>query len=284
MMATIVFVKGQVNCPNEDNYAPCTCSGGSTSLPIISCNGVPLETILDIFAQTDPVSVPIRLSITLSASETVAIVPANLLGNKVASTITINCPLDTFELTINSNAFSSSSGNATSIVVNKCNLVDSKLAFFTSFTELVSLTLTGITNLQSILPTLPYPLPSLSSLNFFNSRGWNEIDSLPQVLINGLTALDMGSSLIEDVAMNKILDWIVKSSNSSLKTIYIDQNKLTKVPQQISAFTVLENLHLENNEIASISATAFSFTAPIVFLSLDNNLISEIPAGAFKGK
>ena len=278
----MIGVDGQANCPNSDNYAPCTCSGGTTS-PSILCSLVPLATVASIFSQTQPINGSVSVDLRPANSDVTNTIPANVLGSKAASTISFRCQTTVFQLQINPDAFLASRSTATRVTISYCNLAQLDLQFLTAFNKLSYLGLTSSIGLQSVIPTLPYPLPSLTSLNFYASTGLNETTSYPQVLVRGITDADFGASSMNDLAAYRLLNWLVASSNRTLQTMYMDSNFLTKVPPFIPSFTALYFLDISFNQITAVLAGQLSFSVPVIRLSLSYNKINSIEPSAFQG-
>ena len=234
------------------------------------------------FAQA--IAVNVSLSFTLTPSPTDILLPDNIIGtNKFAGTISIRCPTATYKLQVAPNAFQSSMMYTTSVSVSACDLLAIDMSFLTSFNNLTYLSFSTSTNVQYAISTLPNPLPSLGSLNFYNAKGLNEMVTLPPVLANGLNDIDMGLSALEDGTASLILDWVVKSSNMTLKTIYLDNNRLTRIPSEIPALKLLNFLEISYNQIVSVPSGALSFTAPVTRISLNGNNITTIQSNAFQG-
>jgi len=79
-------------------------------------------------------------------------------------------------------------------------------------------------------------------------------------------------------------DFLSASDVSPLSGILFTGGELTKVPEQIRLFEMLEHVHLENNRIRSIQSGAFKFSKHFKGLWLDHNQIQRIDPGAFEGK
>ena len=238
--------------------------------------------IANIFATTQPVSVSIKLMLTLNPNDD--IIPMNLLGSKFADAITLRCLTNSFKLRVNQDAFSTSRNYATSVTINNCDMAEANLAFMNGFNAMASLYLNANINLKFSLATLPYPLPNLNYLNMYNSKGLNDMKYYPTPLTKGLVYLDLGSNDLDDEGANRLLEWITKSSFNTLQTLYADYNFLTQIPIQIPNFVALNTLEITRNQISSIGEGALRFNAPVLRLFAANNNISSIQPGAFQGK
>ena len=238
--------------------------------------------IANIFATTQPVTVPIKLSLTLNPNDNA--IPMNLMGSKFAESITLRCIAKTFKLRVNQDAFLTSRNFANIVSISNCDMAETNLAFMNGFTALGSLYLSTNVNLQSSLPTLPYPLPNLNYMNFYSSQGLNNIINFPTVLARGLNYIDLGTTGLDDGGASRILDWISKSSFNTLQTLYLDYNSLTHVPTQIPSLTALHALEISGNQISLLGTGAFRFTAPVTKILAAGNQIKTIQPGAFQGK
>ena len=85
-------------------------------------------------------------------------------------------------------------------------------------------------------------------------------------------------------AAEMLSDFLSMSNMSSLSGILFTGGELTKVPEEIRLFEMLEHVHLENNRIRSIQSGAFKFSKHFKGLWLDHNQIQRIGPGAFEGK
>ena len=75
-----IYTSQLVNeCPNEEDYSPCTCSSSSSDI-IITCDSIPLDQIQDVFKRTSPVDV-YQLKLTVNSLDTSGI-PFEFLVNK----------------------------------------------------------------------------------------------------------------------------------------------------------------------------------------------------------
>ena len=239
-IATIDFVEGQDNCPNKDSYSPCICSSDGKS---ISCTQVPVSKVQTAFANAKPVNFSINLTLIPASSD--IFIPNNIIGtDKYAGMITVSCPSPSYQLQIQPNSFFTSRNYTTKVTINYCDTSLLDLSFLFSFTKLTYLALGSNTNLQFSFKTLPYPLPSLTSMTFYDSRGLNETIDLPAVLAKGLTEIDMGRCSIQNAAASRILLWLSKSSNKTLTTLSLDINALLQVPSELTLFSAINYLRL----------------------------------------
>lgn len=209
-------------------------------------------------------------------------IPLNVLGNKRARSISIRCPVPTFELKIHRDAFRFSQYDTSSMLIQYCDLSSMTFSFLEDFDALNSLSVTSSTGLNRCFPTLR-ALPSLKSLSFYNSKGLVDLVSYPIPLISNLTLLDVGSNSLDDTTAYNLLDWVAGSSSGSLDTIYMDSNQLTRVPPQVTVFNKLNILDLSYNRIGRINTGELTFSVPVLRLYLSGNGIDTIRPGAFVG-
>ncbi len=275
------LVKGQSNCPNQDDYSPCTCSGGN---PIsITCSGASMSDVKDVFTKTKLVFDLLQIDLRLIAADVTGI-PANVLAYKRAKYLTIRCPTTDYQLKIDYDGFRNSEVDMSRVTIQYCDFSFLNLAFLEKFNSLSSLILTSNINIHRAIATLR-PLPGLQSLNLYNSKGLNEANwNYPSPLVNGLTDLDCGANGLENAATIRLTNWLSLSpSTRTLKLVYFDSNSLTQVPSGIGNFLNLSSIELAYNQISRIPKGSLTFTAPVQRVNLNANQISAIAAGGFDG-
>lgn len=90
-----------------------------------------------------------------------------------------------------------------------------------------------------------------------------------------------------DATVNAALDAFVKTPDVSPVTyLYLHNNSLTRIPDQVKSFSQLKFVDFWNNKITSIGAGAFNFedaSNPVLSLSLYGTQLTTIAPGAFKG-
>ena len=100
---------------------------------------------------------------------------------------------------------------------------------------------------------------------------------------DGTTWVDCSNKNLGDARIRDILNVFLSPRVSPLGTLYLNNNSLTQVPEQIKMFPQLKKVWLDHNRIRSIASGAFDFTARLDKLSLYHNPIINIENGAFKG-
>jgi len=83
---------------------------------------------------------------------------------------------------------------------------------------------------------------------------------------------------------SKVLQSFIKDgAGGSVKRIDFDNNRLSRVPDEIRLFNQLEHIYLNFNQIQSIGYATFN-SSVIRALYLISNQINKIAPGAFQGK
>ena len=101
---------------------------------------------------------------------------------------------------------------------------------------------------------------------------------------NEYAALHCAFKELDDAQVSDILDAYLNTAKvSPLRYLALDNNRLTKVPQQISRFTQLNYLLLNKNKIASLPEGSLKFGDDTVWhLALaENPLFGNVQPGAF---
>jgi len=269
-------------------YTPCNHTNG-----FVICDKVPLEEVQKLFKRTVSsklASVQLILQPYIF-SETY--IPEDVFGSKRILHILIEYPdvvvNSSLSLQVDADAFQSTKSHTNQFTINiiDCTLLD--LGFLSGFDKLIYLDLANIDNIQHCLQSLP-PLPKLTTLYFKYFTGMNQLNTFP-TLTNGLKDFRFFGDVYKiretqnDETVNRIMEWLLLSSANTLETMaMVEMNQVTQVPHKIASFKALRKLWLrDNNNISSIKSGAFSFTAPVSFLSITDNGITEIEPSAFRG-
>lgn len=180
------------------------------------------------------------------------------------------------------NAFGSSKEQLTSVEISHCNLEKLDMAFVGGCDNLDTLSITESSQLETGLSSLP-SLPSLTSLTINDCTGLNEWTKFP-VLANGLNIFHVfGNQDLGDDGADRILEWIEKSSASTLESLQMNSNALSKIPERLSAFRELAHLSLQNNIIPEIPTGSLSFSAPVKSLYVYADQVKAIQPEALSG-
>ena len=96
--------------------------------------------------------------------------------------------------------------------------------------------------------------------------------------------LNCGSASLSDTQASTVLNAYLTAGISPLGYIYMANNQLTKVPDQVQQFPRLVGVELPGNKIATLpSSSTFNMNAKFARISLPMNNLTSIAAGAFQG-
>ena len=323
-LGVLGIVKGHKNkgkkCPAPGVILPCTCTvirsdNGQKTITITCPQGITVPQIQSTFNR---MVVETQISnLVLNLPPGTNALPANLLGKHRASVIQligpppnggalstltvyliVNCIKILFKellvflkMQIDQNAFRKSAPFTTLFILQQFNLANINFNFLTGFDALVMIQIIKSTNLQQ-----PPNLPTLPSLTEFLVDGTSIFPtgrssrSLPNLtkLSRGLTKLILTNSSMTDEDISLYLDWVLPNSRDTLQELNLDLNSLTKIPDQISSFMVLNSLSIKGQEPDNgsfkISQGSFEFTQFLVKpIDLSYNKIKFIEPGSFKG-
>jgi Leucine-rich repeat (LRR) protein len=99
-----------------------------------------------------------------------------------------------------------------------------------------------------------------------------------------LVGLNCRNSSLTDSSVNEILDALLAKPNStSLSHLYLSENNLTRVPDQVKLFAQLKSVDLSDNRIAAIQSGAFESHQQQMMIFLNGNHINRIEPEAFQG-
>lgn len=131
--------------------------------------------------------------------------------------------------------------------------------------------------------TLP-PLPNWQTLLVQSCNNIGYIDKFPpqQRLLKEVKFLD---DLLDDASAASILDWLLLFSSNRAERIGFLTNLLTTIPSQLSSFSRLTAVYMNNNIFSHLPAGSFNFhpSAPIQFVDLTSCKVETIEPGAFSG-
>lgn len=269
-------------CPED--YSPCVCNLTANGLEI-SCVDVTVAQIVDVFYRTRTLDI---YSVSLTATSATASIdlPADLLKDKRAERIYLNCPSAAspkLGLTIDPASFEFTRFNTTIFEIHDCDLVgQTSLSFLTGFTVLDSLRIVDTLNVASIATLPANTLTLLKELSIERCTGL-ETAAFPDLTPARLERLFLSGNALTDAAANSIL--ISVGSSSSANTLVhfsLASNALTKVPR-IASFSKLVSYDVSDNAIPFISQSALLFSSRVVSLNLNNIALTAIEGGAFSG-
>lgn len=212
-------------------------------------------------------------------------IPANVLGNnkRVTHKMSISCPTRDYKLHVHPEAFDYAAVLTKEFAIGYCDLSSLTWTFLAGFERLDTLWILSSNNVHRIQWTTLPVLPFLSALKIRDSQGLNEWISFPH-LANGLKEVYLGSNGLDDRGINRILNWLLKSSEETVKSLSLDGNGLTSLPAQIPFFARLEDLDVSYNKISFIPTGSLNFSVAVSRLDLSLCPITRIEPGAFQGK
>ena len=281
--------------PNNKDYSPCRCTTNSLG-GILLCDKVSLANVSNIFKRTSPVNW-YQFHLNLSPSDFNKTIPSNLLGNHTAKFFGLKCPApvqqkQNYLIKIHPNAFQSPKSadlkdHYSSFEIDRCDISQWNLNFFSGFDRFAALYIGNASNFHLANWTSMPPLPYLSHLYIANGAiELNQWANFPNLTV-GLLGLHIFDCEINDAAMNRILNWAVKTS-ANILALDLFGNNLTKIPHQISSFKKIEYINLGNQKttIPTLSANgsfAFPKNHSISYIVAPGNKITSIQPGAFQG-
>lgn len=287
IMAAIPSSLGQISlCPEQiPNVSPCYCGSGYGS---ITCSDVPMEEVKAMFHRTSPPYDWNTLTLTPLLNE--SIIPADLMGDhRVSYNIQLNSPDDSsYKMRVHPDAFASSRTTAYFVSFYRGDFSQFDFQFLAGFDRLGQIDISECYNVHLAEWAAMPSLPGLEYFTIQRSTGLNEWSNFP-TFSQGLLRLHLPGNVIEDEAIDRIVNWTVTESGNKLEWLDIHSNKLTRIPMHIPQFTKLRFLDLSRQAIYGsgmevIHAESLVFRSSTFFgLVLDHCNISTIEPGAFAG-
>lgn len=211
----------------------------------------------------------------------------DLLGiHSVTEYIDINCSKN--RLTIHSHAFRLSGRSTRELKIISCDLNSTDLGFLSSFERLSWLTFKYCDHFDLALWSNSAPLlTNLNDLSIIESSDLNKWNMFPH-LTRGLLLVTLSGNGIGNDAMDRILQWISSFSASTLYSLGISYNNLTRIPPLVSSFNELSSLDMMGQEepgLGSLPSGALKLSPSLEFhrLNLLDCGITTIEPGAFQG-
>lgn len=265
-----------------ESYAPCTCDLTANGVEVV-CVDVTVAEIVDVFFRTRTLDI---YSVTLTATSATGSIdlPADLLKDKRAKNIYLNCPSTAspkIGLTVDPASFEFTRFDTTRFEIHDCDLVGQlNMDFLVDFSVLNTLHIENSENAKAI-ETLP-DLPQLKELAIVSCTGLANV-LFPDLTPARLEKLYLSGNGLDDATANGILVAIgSSSSSSSLVELSLASNGMTKVPR-IASFSKLSWYDVSSNAIPFISQSALIFGTPVNYLGLNNIALTAIEGGAFQG-
>lgn len=279
------------DCPNTEDYSPCSCWLVFTGVYVVECLDVSLDSVNDVFERTTPANLFV-FSFRPTIAENAPFIPEDLIGNHHAEIIDLFCASANYPMKLDENAFRSSAGYTTQLSIHDCDM-NLMGGFDFSFLSVLASSLESL-KFQSTLRihlaawnTLP-ALPKLTQFILFDNQGMNEWSNFP-ILVHGLDEISLSqrnSEPVTDGGISRLLNWALESSEETLRMLYLDYNALTKVPEQIQLFNQLYTLAIRNqpdSPLPSIETDSFVFSAPVRFFYLSSVGVETIEPNSFQG-
>ena len=284
----ICLILGQTDCPNDEDYSPCSCARRFDGVVSITCEEIPLAEVRAVFDKNTGFDLH---DLLLYPQSSELIITANVLGlkHRITNNLRLYCPYfnGDYQLRIDPDAFASSKNSLQMMTTYHCDLARFNFDFLTGFDELNRIDIYYSTSVQLAgWATMP-PLPGLLNLGIVESGNLNAWISFPN-LVKGLDFVYLLDDGITDATMERILDWVLLSSRNSLTGLSVNQNALTRVPPQVASFSQLNLLSFDRQRtppgLPSLSANSFNFASPVSYFSFSGSGLSTIQDGTFRGK
>ncbi|XP_009995473.1 PREDICTED: nyctalopin-like [Chaetura pelagica] len=144
---------------------------------------------------------------------------------------------------------------------------------FRNLSSLTRLSLEG-NHIEAIGRDSLKDLETLYDLNLRKNRIWTIQNGAFTKLLR-LGMLNLGHNFIADLP-NQLFDGLIQ-----LKTMHLEANRITAVGCTFRHLLNLRNLYLNNNQISSISDSAFLYINKLHFLHLSKNNLSSLPIRLF---
>lgn len=271
--------------PCVEDYSPCNCNDNPSYGLEITCEGVDVLVVRDIFSRTTTNDLfSFQLTVPSPTGGNVISIPADLLNGKRAGNILLNCPFPDWQLAIDADAFRPSSDLTFFFFTAGCDLTLLDFAsFLDGFLSLATIFISQSSNVQGI-QNLP-ALPSLDQLIVTYTTGLEKVTDFSRLGNVQLRRLLLNGNQLSDQMADNILNSVASSSSAAgaLEMLWLASNQLTRVPTQLTSFSRMIQLDLSNNSFPVLSSGSFSFNAPVDYLYLESNTINSIEPGAFQG-
>jgi len=233
LVMTVKTVSTQADCPNEEDYSPCTCYryDDPSRNPSVNCASN-LSEISSVFKRTTAADIEV-ISIDLVETDPIKIIPADLINNHRAEYISIGCAsINNQPLKVDSQAFRSSKDLINGVQSYNCDLNQFNFEFMSGFNLLSAVSFNRVSNFgRANWTSFPNNLPSMIDFYIYGSTGLNEWVTFPR-LTRGFTFVSLISDGIQNEAMSRILNWTLQYSANTL--IY-----LTRRPPKSGHFFTL---------------------------------------------
>lgn len=273
-----------MHCPNFENYSPCECSNRLMG-HWVTCENLPTEKIRSLFHEVLPGSISVlSLSFKTDPVDDLVILPSNLLSSHTIQHLKLSCPSKN-RLQIDPNVFYSSTSYIRSLEISKCDMNQVDFSFMKGFSELRELTISNTANIDLA------QWEELWVSNITEAADMFTVPSTTDGFLGKLWRLDLSCNKMSDSTTSRILEGVLKSSNDSLTILYLNQNKLSRIPKELSSFKILRYLDCSGQQspdgfLITTGSLLFSlvpYENTFLNLILHSNNIRRIETGAFRG-
>ena len=269
-------IDGRALCP-FDYYSPCYCFQYGADLDI-QCHYTTPERIQAAFELT-PYKEHRSLIVYLASNSNFTFI-ANIISDKKVSEIKIVCTSPTTPPgVIDVNAFRSSEDYTTEFRIEKCDLTNFQLDFLRNFNSLLKVFIAD--SPMRSLASLPY-LPKLNYVAVSNCPGFQTWYSPAQT--PSMESISIGQIQAPDEhVIDSLLDVIVYYKDR-LKVLYLIDTGLSRIPEQVKAFTQLTSFRITIDTIPVVTTGALHLASKLDYLSLLFTSIQTFQVDAFVGK
>ena len=240
----------------------------------------------------------------LNATTTLGVVhiPANFLSYRILTWyLTLECPsrvndqneIDQVPIIIDPNAFNSSANYfKKQLTIWNCDLSHLNFSFLIGFAKLSHIHIINPTSIEMANWEYLPPLPSLIELEIRDDNGviqndWNGWTLKLPPLTKGLeTFICYGG--VDDEAADRLVQWLLNSSATTLQLLDMFQTKLTRIPPEISNFeNLIQKLRItcKDSEIKVLMENSINFVnAPPSEIQISYCGTGELMPGAIQGR
>jgi hypothetical protein len=283
VMMTTVLASPTTRTVCPEDFSPCACDLTGNGLEI-NCIDVTIPDIVDVFFRTQNLFL-YSVSLTIISATGSIDLPADLLSDKRAQNIYLNCPAAAspkLSVTIDAASFEFTRFNTTRFEIHDCDLIrQTDMIFLSGFLVLNTLHFANTFNVEAIAGLSNNTLPALKELTVVNCTGLENV-VFPDLTPARLGLLRLDGNGLTDAGVNHILVAVASSSSaSSLKLLSLSNNAMTKIPM-IASFSQLVTYELSNNIVPFMSLSTLIFSSPVKFVGLGNLSLSTIDGDAFQ--
>ena len=267
-------------CPPELNYTRhCVCDFWPYETFDAYCNVSTPQDLAEITEAFDstPIIDHFEVSFTFFSSEIT--IPKNVLSNKRAKTIRIDCMNSSIDY-IDNEAFIYSEATVTAFEIQYCDLNSETFdfEFLKQFRMLHTLRISEST--IKTFKNMPF-LPHVQTIELNAIQGlenWYDPSQTPvvsSITINGVT--ETSAETVE-----RIIETLYYYDNF-LRTLYLKNLGLTRVPEVLRNFSSLNTLDLGENLMQELPEDSLNLMSSLSSLFLWNVPLRKIHPGAFRG-